>query len=127
MGLDMYLTGQRYHFNPAQPRQNGDLECEEYQLGYWRKHPNLHGYIVQHFADGIDDCRVIKLSSNGVTQIIEAIQQRELPHTDGFFFGISEDSKEQRKEDIALFEDALRWLEIKEPNIIRSICYRASW
>lgn len=26
-------------------------------IGYWRKEPNLHGFIVENFADGNDDCR----------------------------------------------------------------------
>jgi hypothetical protein len=26
---------------------------ESEDLGYWRKHPNLHGYIINTFAEGV--------------------------------------------------------------------------
>jgi hypothetical protein len=32
----------------------GDRDRE---VGYWRKHPDLHGYIVETFADGVDACQ----------------------------------------------------------------------
>ena len=58
MGLDMYLTGERHLLEPV---GRGDLKGERYKLGYWRKHPDLHGYIVETFAYGLDDCREICL------------------------------------------------------------------
>lgn len=42
MGLDMYLIAERFfidrHSEGKHPKRS-----EAYQLGYWRKHPNLHG------------------------------------------------------------------------------------
>ena len=60
MGFDMYLTGEEYFFTGA-ARELGDKKAELFDLGYWRKHPNLHGYIVETFCDGMDDCRQISL------------------------------------------------------------------
>ena len=88
MGLDMYLNGERY-FMDRPPRKAGKVtvKAEIYDLGYWRKYPNLHGYIVQTFADGIDECQEIALDEERLAQIIEAVRAKELPHTIGFFFG----------------------------------------
>jgi len=124
MGLDMYLTGDEYLMKP---RERGNLKSMQYDLGYWRKHPNLHGYIVQTFADGADECQEIELSAGAVKQIIEAIKSRQLPETTGFFFGSSDDSDEQIGYDVEVFEDALKWLETEEPDVWRSVSYRASW
>jgi hypothetical protein len=124
MGLDMYLNGDKYLMND---RKRGDRKSEQYDLGYWRKHPNLHGYIVQTFAEGIDECQAIELSADGIKKIIEAITNRHLPETTGFFFGTSDDSKDQIAYDVEIFEDALKWLETEEPDVWRSVSYRASW
>jgi hypothetical protein len=54
MGLDMYLKGEKLVMNTSLDlREDGfRLSSKTLDLGYWRKHPNLHGYIVQTFADG---------------------------------------------------------------------------
>lgn len=103
MGLDMYLNGERYlgAFTPSyEQKPLPCLESEKHRLGYWRKHPNLHGYIVETFA---------------------------LPHTVGFFFGQSEGDAEERREDIAIFQRALDWVRAKEDHVRRWVTYRASW
>ena len=87
MGLDMYLTGERsFHHDRSQNK----LIAERDSLGYWRKHPNLHGYLVNEFADGGDDCRGILLEANDLGRILAAIEADQLPHTSGFFFGESD-------------------------------------
>jgi len=43
---------------------------EIYELVYWRKHPDLHGFIVTTFADGVDNCQQIWLSDNDIETII---------------------------------------------------------
>ena len=75
MGLDMYLYGE----------ENG----EQIELGYWRKHPNLHGFIVQTFANALDDCQKIELSVKDLQTVYEAVNVEALPETEGFFFGKS--------------------------------------
>lgn len=125
MGLDMYLSGEKYSMQ--RDRKRGDRKSEVFDLGYWRKHPNLHGYIVETFADGSDECQQIELSPEDIRKIIAAIKARELPPTTGFFFGESEDTDEQIAHDVEIFEDALRWLETTESYVIRSVYYQASW
>jgi hypothetical protein len=65
MGLDMYLIGDVFVRNreveadiyiDGYPQDRAELE-----LGYWRKHRKLHGYIVNTFAKGVDECQKIEL------------------------------------------------------------------
>jgi len=102
-----------------------EVSSHELQLGYWRKHPNLHGYIVQEFADGKDECQKIELAADDIRKIIEAVRANMLPETQGFFFGTSEDDPPE--EDIKILEAALKWVETKEEGVSRSVHYRASW
>jgi hypothetical protein len=122
MGLDMYLTGDIYF---TKRRRRGQRKAELYDLGYWRKHPNLHGFIVRTFADGEDDCQRIHLSVDDLRKIIAAVKARELPETTGFFFGESDGT--EWREDVRIFTNAVDWLETEQPNQWRSVYYQASW
>lgn len=127
----MYLTGETYiskdRENPSNHiiEEGYRLKGKQYDLGYWRKHPDLHGFIVTEFADGIDDCRRIHLDPEQIKRIILALQRNELPHTEGFFFGASENDDEQIREGVEIFSKALVWLLSDEWS--RSIYYQASW
>jgi hypothetical protein len=125
MGLDMYLTGERYIHDRG--RERGAKKGELYDLGYWRKHPNLHGFIVQEFANGVDECQEIELGQVQLRRIIKAVQNQELPHTTGFFFGVSEGDEEERQFDVMVLTDAIAWLEAEDAEAWRSVKYRASW
>ena len=134
MGLDMYLTGNKFfptlydvQHDPL-PRETEDgfpIEARNLKLGYWRKHPNLHGYIVNTFADGLDECREIELSAERIQTILQAINDDDLPFTDGFFFGASDGS--EKPKDIEIFTKALEWLQQKDGVSWRSVIYCASW
>ena len=39
-------------------------------IGYWRNFNTLHKYIIENFADGVDDCREIPLTKDNVVQIL---------------------------------------------------------
>lgn len=106
----MYLNGQEDDNTSA-------------ELGYWRKHPNLHGYIVQTFADGVDECQPIPLTAENLEQILKATEEDRLPHTTGFFFGQS--YPEQKPETIKILREALAWLKSGRPG--RKVIYCASW
>ena len=123
MGLDMYLTGERYFHSRDDTKQ--PLVGERYRLGYWRKHPNLHGYIVQTFAKGVDECQEIPLSRDFLRKILSAITSEQLPSTSGFFFGESNGTEKQQ--DLKTFKEALAWLATPDEEAWRSIIYQASW
>ena len=127
MGLDMYLNGEKYHSSKmARKVEEGvELKREIFELGYWRKHPNLHGYIVETFAGGVDECQRIDLSAENLQQILDAVKKNVLPHTDGFFFGGSDSADYQ--DTIGQLGKAVEWLNAEEKDIWRSVNYQASW
>jgi len=128
MGLDMYLTGERTLGRIERPGSKYRIRLkEEHELGYWRKHPNLHGYIVQHFADGIDECQPISLSEYELQDIIDAVKSGSLPETTGFFFGVSEGTPEQIENDLSILQGAIDWLNADDPEGYRDVFYQASW
>lgn len=128
MGLDMYLEGRKYikyRRGQKRPQEDGyELVERTLRLGYWRKHPNLHGYIVSTFAEK-DDCNPISLDETQLQQIIHAIERNQLPHTEGFFFGTSDGS--EKEDDVRVFRAALDWLHANDDECWRSVEYRASW
>lgn len=119
MGLDMYLFGER------QTKDNAEV-IERKELGYWRKHPNLHGYIVQTFNKGVDDCEPIYLNGGDMVQIMNAINRDNLPHTTGFFFG-SSDWTDHKQSSIDIFDAAIKWLLEADTDAVRYVYYLASW
>ena len=128
MGLDMYLEGRKH------PRYGHDRKEDGFtvnqitvELGYWRKHPNLHGFIVKNFADGNDNCEPIYLDADDINTIIKAVKKKVLPHTEGFFFGISDGSDEESAFDIKTFKTALKWLQTTDDQCTRGVYYTASW
>jgi hypothetical protein len=131
MGLDMYLEGRKYIWsNWEHPEKNikedgFKLTGKTLELGYWRYHPNLHGYIVNKFADGVDECQEIDLPLKSLEQLLKAVEADKLPATSGFFFG--ESSSEYKQMSIEIIEGAIKWLKTKEEGIARSVIYRASW
>lgn len=117
MGLDMYLTGRKYFWQAwdndgANRREDGKrVKSIDVELGYWRKHPDLHGYIVNTFAGGKDDCKEIELTADNLREIVKAVRARTLPHTTGFFFGESDLSDEEIDGDVKTLEGAIDWLQ----------------
>jgi hypothetical protein len=127
MGLDMYLNGTVYFYGLSEAELKSLPVSHTHRLGYWRKHPDLHGCIVEHFAGGTDDCREINLSVCDMLQIIEATAGNRLPRTTGFFFGESRNDSEQNAETVAIFRKAIAWCRDQQEAELRHVSYRASW
>ena len=113
MGLDQYAyaamrAGQRDDWWEGAEM---DADTKEYvnpnltrprQLMYWRKHPNLQGWMQQLWesrgrpvADDDSDTQFngveLELEWRDIEQLESAIQRRRLPATTGFFFGDNSD------------------------------------
>ena len=143
MGLDQYLTGKKdfWDFDDTLPKEDGfKVSKHTLELGYWRKDPNLHGFIVNTFAKGEDDCKPIWLSVEDINIIIKAVEADELPYTEGFFFGRSaninsdnpeevEWAQQQKAYTLKIFRGAIEWLNKWEGDKIvhASVHYAASW
>lgn len=107
MGLDMYAyvaakAGQQDEFyegaeydkdtdqmvNPAVNRPR--------EIAYWRKHPNLHGWMAQLWlrregnelreTDNFNGVE-LELTAEDLDDLEYAVQNDQLPATSGFFFG----------------------------------------
>lgn len=90
MGLDMYA------FKTKEAIPDVDVvsteSCEK--LAYWRKHPNLHGWMESLYRAKGGSKRFfnrtgVQLTSEDLDALQKAVQANELPHTEGFFFGQS--------------------------------------
>jgi hypothetical protein len=107
MGLDMYAyvatkAGQQKEYYD---NANFDNDLKELtstvnkprEIAYWRKHPNLHGWMeelwrkknepgLQHpdqTFNGIE----LELTWDDLDELERAIRHKQLPDTEGFFFG----------------------------------------
>lgn len=85
MGLDMFLYGKKDMANKND---------EKREIGYWRKHPNLHRYIenLYRVKGGKEEFNCIDylLSKEEIEDIIAKSKNRELDKSEGgFFFGES--------------------------------------
>lgn len=92
MGLDMYALSTK-----AKPETEVDFSTKNFEqdeLHYWRKHPNLHGWMQNLYdmkggtSDSFNgDCVV--LDSEDLDNLEQDIKDGNLPDTSGFFFGNS--------------------------------------
>jgi hypothetical protein len=97
MGLDMYALSTK-----AKPETDVDFSTKNFEqdeLHYWRKHPNLHGWMQNLYdakggtSDTFNgDCVV--LDSEDLDNLEQDIKDGNLPDTSGFFFGVSDDADE---------------------------------
>jgi hypothetical protein len=108
MGLDMYAyvsskKGQYNDFYEAAEFDGitndfeSDIVNKPRELAYWRKHPNLHGWMEQLWVskgrprqsvgwpifNGIE----LELTWDDLDKLERDIRQGRLPNTEGFFFG----------------------------------------
>lgn len=101
-----------------------------YQIGielcYWRKHPDLHGWMRDLFHDkgGKSETAfngdVVFLTVDDVENLRTAIIDEKLPYTSGFFFGESEGRAKEK--DLEEVDKMLKALENGS-----SIYYTSSW
>ncbi len=103
MGLDMNAFATK-----AKPQTEVDFSrknFEETELHYWRKHPNLHGWMESLYyekggkADSFN-CVPVVLDSEDLDVLEEDIRGGNLPDTSGFFFGQSDNGDEEMKDDL---------------------------
>ena len=112
MGLDQYATAGKGESSV----DDEGFTCyeESMELAYWRKHPNLQGYMQQLWHekgnDGEFNCVDLELTLKDLDALEDALDSKELPQTSGFFFGSNSDDhyEEQDREFIAQARDAIK-------------------
>ena len=115
MGLDMYLTAERYLWSTEEAISKEvanllglELDGERMRVQsvtaeamYWRKANAIHRWFVENVQGDEDNCeryyvdreQLIKLRNlcaKLCKQKVEALAEDELPTEDGFFFGSTE-------------------------------------
>jgi hypothetical protein len=105
MGLDMYAftTGADI---PAVDFKQPDDSAE---LFYWRKHPNLHGWMEELYRakGGSEDdfnCVPVRLEKADIDALETIVNGDNLPFTTGFFFG--ESLPEDKNDDLNFVQKA---------------------
>ena len=122
MGLDMYAVATKAKLNKEVDFDTINVETED--LHYWRKHPNLHGWMQSLYeskggkSDSFNgDCVV--LTNNDLLDLERDIMDGNLPDTQGFFFGNSDG--EEKNDDLDFVRKAQE--AIKEGKTV----YYTSW
>jgi hypothetical protein len=115
MGLDQYAyiaarAGQRDEFYEGADFENGDLVnpnmSKPIEIAYWRKHPNLQGWMEQLWIrkltaqgqkpedsewgssfNGVE----LELTREDIDELEQVVTEGLLPNTQGFFFGNNSD------------------------------------
>jgi hypothetical protein len=122
MGLDMYAFSTK-----AKPETEVDFSTKNFdvsELHYWRKHPNLHGWMQNLYdmkggtSDSFNgDCVV--LDSEDLDNLEQDIKDGNLPDTSGFFFGNTQGDEDE--------DDLLFVKEAREAIANGNTVYYTSW
>ncbi len=104
MGLDMYA-----HATNEKPAAAFGFKAEDAdRIHYWRKHPNLHGWMENlYFEKGgseLFNCITLTLTAEDLDRLEADIRAGNLPPTAGFFFGESDGS--ENEDDLAFIAKA---------------------
>jgi hypothetical protein len=144
MGLDQYAyvaakagDYSEYWDNAYWDDINKKYECEKPQpreIQYWRKHPNLHGWMETLWRERTGDNETmfngieLELTWEDLERLKHDVERGFLPETEGFFFGSNEYDDyyaENVAYTISLLTDLLD--ECKESEDDCSFYYQASW
>lgn len=130
MGLDQYLFKTKQ--TPEQVLSDDFDSDESEQIAYWRKHPNLQGYMKELWKQkypkrekqllkvdkdedvfnlgDVFNCERVFLTLEDLDNWEKAINNKSYPETAGFFFGnnADEDYKEYDLKTIANAKEAIK-------------------
>jgi hypothetical protein len=95
------------------PQLDFEMPDDTAQIAYWRKHPNLHGWMEALYhrkgETELFNCTQVKLELTDLDELEKAVVCDLLPRTTGFFFG--ENRPEDKENDLAFIliaREALR-------------------
>jgi hypothetical protein len=94
MGLDMYAYLTTLPL-PAPVDFSPSDDGKAVEFHYWRKHPNLHGWMHELYrskggANPDFNMSPVQLTADDLDALEAAVQAERLPETVGFFFGQSD-------------------------------------
>ena len=136
MGLDMYAyvaarEGQQQEFweGAEMDRATGDFVnsnvTKPFEIAYWRKHPNLHGWMENLYrergGEGQFNGDELELFAEDLDRLEADILSSQLPETSGFFFGDPSDAY-YRDSDLKFIKEARTYLFLG-----LRVFYNSSW
>lgn len=137
MGLDMYAyvaarAGQNKeywdegYFNTATGEwESSNTISKPIEIAYWRKHPNLHGWMEQLWRskgnEGDFNGDELELTWEDIDMLENDIKEGALPGTSGFFFGDPADDY-YREDDLKFIKEARSQLFLG-----LKVFYNSSW
>ena len=88
-----------------------EVLCEKEEIHYWRKHPNLQGWMEElYYEKGGEssefNCVNVQLTWEDLEKLEQNIKEGLLPETRGFFFGNNSD-EEYREETLEFVDKGL--------------------
>lgn len=97
MGLDMYAFTTFENIDAV----DFDDPKDAVQVCYWRKHPNLHGwmeglYRAKGGKDNDFNLNPLRLDPADIDALEKAVETESLPPTVGFFFGVTRPEEKAR-------------------------------
>lgn len=131
MGLDMYAyaaqKGQHDEF-----WENYDFKSDSSsvpkprEIAYWRKHPNLHGWMEKlakrkNLDYGTFNGVELELTLEDLTTLEKDVEKGRLPATQGFFFGNDADQY-YKSQDLKFIQEARAAIHAGE-----HVFYNSSW
>ena len=117
MGLDQYAyvaakAGAMNEYYEHDANAPGATKPRE--IAYWRKHPNLQGWMEQlwrrkgapdYLSDGTFNGIELELTWEDLDELERAVTHGQLPGTTGFFFGENSD-EHYRESDLEFIKNA---------------------
>lgn len=93
---DEYYSDENYDKDDSDPTK----VSKPRELAYWRKHPNLQGWMRRLWEEknpgDVDitsfNCIELELAWEDIDRLEQAVQHNQLPQTTGFFFGSPSDN-----------------------------------
>lgn len=123
MGLDQYAYAVKSNYYPDLGNFQFEDEDELVKLAYWRKHPSLQGWMKELYrsrgGDGEFNCVYVRVTSEDLDSLENAVQENGLPETTGFFFG--KNGPKEREDDLEFIRKA------REAIVNGFTVYYSSW
>jgi hypothetical protein len=115
MGLDQFAYKTKVKFT-KEVDFNSEINedrSELVEIHYWRKHANLQGWMESLYKEkgGSSkefNCVPLQLTKEDLDRLAADLIDQNLPETQGFFFGQSENSEEEMQEDLEFVKQAHR-------------------
>lgn len=108
MGLDQYIFATKSEKNLSPTDTRLPLRSNRKRFFYWRKHPDLHEFmkILYQKKGGQDEHfngNMVELEMEDIVVLAETMNEGEMPHMEGRFFGYSNNSNKFNEIETRIF------------------------